>query len=170
MIIFLDLEQTLIDDWGTKNTMPDNLVKIARFINYVHQTGFVDEINVGIMSWALWSDIDKEEFNKFFPLLQHAISEHLDSSVRSAVKFDDSLMMTMQDWSHRLLVHCNKNLSMTDMFDMVGKQETLFMLSRHDPTFSNETIVLIDDTVEHDMTVEVPSTNCTIIFKNVHQL
>lgn len=53
--IFLDLEETLIDDWSTRNFLAENAKHIFR---QLHPS---DELN--IFSFAIWNEKDLKDFN-----------------------------------------------------------------------------------------------------------
>lgn len=150
MRVFLDLEETVMDDWNSGLFLPRKLDAVRKFLTDNNVT------TVGLMSWAVWDERDKARFNAEF-------REDLERNLN--VTFD--LVWSMDDWANEVFKHFNKKLSRQDLFDMFSKPEVLFALGRTHPLFANETVVLVDDAVEHGLTMTSPNNNCTVALMNV---
>ncbi len=155
MIVFLDLEETVIDDWHSGMLLPGNIAVIRSLLQ--------DNDRLGLMSWAVWGDTDKGIFTREFqPCL-----ENINNLWKP---FDPDLIWSMDDWANEVFKHTNLKVSRQDLFDVFKKQEVLFKLARHHPLFRNQVVALIDDAVEHDMTITVPETGCTVKFWNIKKM
>lgn len=148
-IVLLDLEQTAVDDWEHMNLLPDNLEKIRWAIQH---TG----CKLGLMSWAVWNEVDKETFKK---RLQGPLEEVL------GMKFSEEFIFSMHDFSDIILKQRRKWLSRDDMFDLFGKEECLLQLLRLEHFGKNARVTLIDDVVDHNM--EFIKGNAKVRFINV---
>jgi hypothetical protein len=155
MIVFLDLEETVINNWEESLLMLENIKKIK------HLLDSNESVRVGLMSWAVWDDRDKTLFNAG---VRHFLEENLGH------RFDDELLWSMKDWAEHLFKFCGKHVSIQDLFDILGKHEVLFMLSRCHPTFRNETVMLIDDIAEHDLEWRSSKNNTEVRMVNVNAL
>ena len=154
MLVFLDLEETLIDEWANMMLMPQRCAAVHKLLK--ENAG----CRVGLMSWAVWHDKDKATFiNDLQPLLEEVLD----------VKFDPELIWSMDDWA-RELVHAKKRIPRQDLFDCFGKHEVLFMLSRCHPTFKDQSVVLVDDVAEHGLEWRSVTNNCYARMVNVKQL
>lgn len=153
MIIFLDLEETVIDDWHSGMLLPGNIAIIRELLQ--------DNDRLGLMSWAVWGDTDKGIFTRDF-------QSYLEDNLGHA--FDPALIWSMDDWNTELFKATGLKLDRQDMFDMFKKEEVLFKLARFHPLFKNQVVALIDDAIEHDMTITVPATGCTVKFWNIKKM
>ena len=151
MLILLDLEETVIEDWSNMSLMPRECMAIRSFLRTCHPGA-----TIGLMSWAVWNDKDKALFNKHLRDELEAVLE---------VKFSDEWLLSMDDWAEMLFRHCKKKL----FFDCFGKQEVLFLASRFVPAFKDQFVLLIDDVVEHGLRWESPQNNCTVTMENVKE-
>jgi hypothetical protein len=134
-IVLLDLEATVIDDWSSRNAMPENLEKIRSFLQ--------PEDKLGLMSWAIWDAEDKSTFQGDLQLLLEDAVEHA---------FTQEFIFSMSDFSDIILKHCRKWVSKDDMFDLFGKEECLLKLVRLGWFPENCEVILIDDVVDHNLT------------------
>lgn len=134
-IVLLDLEQTVIDDWEHMNALPENITKIRWAIRRT-------DCKLGLMSWAVWNEVDKETF-KF--RLQGPLEEML------GMKFSEELIFSMHDFSDIILKRKHKWVTRDDMFDLYGKEECLLQLLRLEHFGPNARITLIDDVVDHNL-------------------
>lgn len=155
MLILLDLEETVIEDWSNMSLMPRECMAIRNWLKTCHPGA-----TIGLMSWAVWNDEDKALFNKHLRDELEAVLE---------VQFSDEWVLSMDDWSDMLFKHCKKKLSRDDLFDCFGKQEVLFLASRFVPAFKDQFVLLIDDVVEHGLHWESPQNNCTVTMENVKE-
>lgn len=156
MIVFLDLEETVIDEWGSDLLLPANIEAIRRLLQG-------NPVHLGLMSWAVWeNERDKLKFT-------HDIQPYVEEAL--GFKFHPDLTWSMDDWAGEVFKHTGLTLDRKeDMFDMFKKEEVLFKLARHHPLFRGEMVILVDDAVEHDMTLRVPSRDCTVKFLNINNM
>lgn len=154
MIVLLDLEKTVIESWDEPFILWNNVDKIKHLLEEV-------QVKLGLMSWAVWDAKDKEIFNR---TMRPGIEEAL------GLKFDDSLVWSMDDWAENVFKFHNKKVSRADLFDMFGKQEVLFVLSSCLPAFNGKNVLLLDDAVEHDRSFISHKNNCSVTIKNVLEL
>lgn len=153
MLVFLDLEETLLDEWNSGLFLPRKLDCVRDFLK--DNPGST----VGLMSWAVWDDRDKARFEKEF---RADLERNLECTFE--------LVWSMDDWANEVFAHFNKKLSRQDLFDMFSKPEVLFALGRTHPLFHNQTVVLVDDAVEHKLTMTSPKNNCTVTLLNVDDM
>lgn len=153
MFVFLDLEETLVDDWNSGLFMPRHMDCVKEFL--ANRPG----ARVGLMSWAVWDERDKERFRKEF---QPDLERNLNCTFE--------LVWSMDDWAEELFKHSKKRLSRDDLFDMFGKHEVLFMLCRTHPLFRGEDVFLVDDAVEHNLSVKSVANLSLLTFLNVNAL
>ena len=154
MILFLDLEETLIDSWDNGWLLPANIACIRK--------KFADKAPiVGLMSWAVWNLVDKQTFNK-------KMRKELENAL--GVPFNDNFIWSMSDWADKLLQFNGKKISQQDLFDCFSKHEVLFMLSRTHPEFKRHNVVLIDDAVEHELSWESKINQCRGQCLNIKEL
>lgn len=152
-IIFLDLELTVIHSWEDPVVLMHNIERMRE--------GIPANAEIGLMSWAVWNNKDKDKFNN---TLRSEIEEALGH------KFSDKFVWSMDDWCAELAKNSVKKLNREDLFDCFSKHEVLFMMSRCHPEFRNSNVVLIDDTVEHMLSWHSRSMNCHCITVNVAEI
>lgn len=153
-IVLLDLEETLIDTWSTRNFLHYNAERIR-------QAGILTlAARVGFMSWAV---CDAADSRIVIDELLIPIEETL------GVKIDRMLPMSMQEYGADVLSFRNLRLSLEDMYDVFKKEEVLLALIRKNPAFIDHEIVLIDDAVDHNMSFNIPSRNAAVRFINVKE-
>jgi hypothetical protein len=172
-IVFLDLEETVIDDWENGDLLLENIEKIAVFLNgkditwkgqpdnYTSTATPLLNMRLGLMSWAVWDDVDKGKFNKRF-------RPHLEALLNR--KFDDELVWSMNDWCAQLFKHSHLLLSKNDVFDIFGKEQFLFKFCQVHPLFKDNTVFLIDDVVEHQLTCKSFINRCTTQTCNIKKM
>lgn len=159
MLVFLDLEETLVDNW-------DNMFLLLPKVDLVrdllaqkrtqHET-----VRVGLMSWAVWDDKDKAKFNKD---LRDFLEKNLNCT------FDSDLVWSMDDWCKEVLKCTGKKVDRADVFDLFNKEVILGELCRKHPLFVNETVLFVDDTATHNMSVLVPHRNCVLKCLNINDM
>lgn len=154
MIVFLDLEETLIDNWENGWLLPAKIAIIKEMLSEFSP-------KIGLMSWAVWDDADKVKFNI---RLRPELEEALEAS------FDDDFLWSMDDWAKQLLALHGKRISREDLFDCFGKHEVLFMVSRCHPLFKGEHVVLFDDAVEHCLNWHSHMNDCRVLIQNIDEL
>lgn len=159
MIIFLDLELTLIKEWntwGTAEFLLPEIEKIAALMTHMEDEGH--KVEMGLMSWAVWHELDKQNFNKKLrPELERLLGR----------TFTDKFVWSMDDWGAQVLKYGGKAVTMEDMMDMFHKQEVLFVLSRVSPDFTGQSVVLIDDAVEDGLSWHSPNNQCRVMMLNI---
>lgn len=148
MIVFLDLEETLIDNW-------ENGWLLLRKIKAIRDLCAPFDAKVGLMSWAVWDEKDKAKFNsELRPELEKALG----------MKFSDEFVWSMDDWAKQLLVfHGKKDFLVRICLTFFGKEEVLFMLSRCHPAFKGHTVILFDDTVEDNLSWHSKMNDCEVL-------
>lgn len=145
-LVFLDLEATVLDDWHSAMLLPHNLSKVSKLLATPYD-------KVGLMSWAVWDKKDKHTFNT-------EMRERLELGMMH--QFDDTFVWDMQDWSDEFFKHSGKKVSRSDMFELFGKQELLFAMSRCHPLFRDQNVFLVDDRVEHELSWHSAKNNCSV--------
>ena len=154
MIVFLDLEQTLIDNWENGWLLPEK-IKVIRGLCAPF------DAKVGLMSWAVWDENDKAKFNsELRPELEKALG----------MKFSDEFVWSMDDWAKQLFEFRGKKISREDLFDIFGKEEVLFMLSRCHPAFKGHTVILFDDVVENKLSCHSKMNDCEVLIYNIDEI
>lgn len=150
MIVFLDLEQTVIDNWSNANFLSENIEII--------KAGLRDGDRLGLMSWAVWDGTDKERFNQVI---------RVDLEIALGTVFEDELILSMTDISDIILKNRKKWISREDMFDLFSKEECLLSLLRMKWFPRGEIVVLIDDAVDHTLQFTLNDTN--VMFINIEE-
>ena len=150
-LVLLDLEQTVVDDWQSRNFLWHKMERVKRFLEQFQP------FTLGLMSWAVWDDGDLRVFHDE---LERPLSEFFCSRFEMAWSLDQ--------WMRSLLKCKGLRAERKDMFDCFGKHETLFMC-RNDPVFTNRRVVLVDDVAEHGLSFATSNNNLTN-FVNVDQL
>lgn len=151
-IVLLDLEGTVMDTWFKPDAIPEHLERIAAFLR--------PDDKLGLMSWAVWDDADRQKFQERFQL---GIEEAIKHS------FQQDLIFTMMDFSDIILKRRMKWVSKEDMFDLFGKEECLLQLLRLGHFPDNSEVILIDDVVDHDMTFTKGNRSVRFINVGVHE-
>lgn len=133
ILLLLDLEETVIDNWHTARLLPENIETIKECFG-----DCPDTLHVGLMSWAVWDAKDLETFNTD---IRPRLEEQL------GMKFSDDWVFSMDDWAEFTFWATGKRISRDDFFDMFNKEHVLFAL-RNCERMPNITF-LVDDTVTH---------------------
>lgn len=150
--IFLDLEETLIESWSDRTLLIPKVKLIEKFIQFKLKESrqmlgrrFANPPltmpQFGIMSWAIWNDADKREF-------QQEIQLWLEEKMR--ITFRQDLILSMDDWALLVMKHTGLKLSRQDIFDFCSKETVLFWLRNATQGFPEGEITLIDDAVTHN--------------------
>jgi hypothetical protein len=156
MIVFLDLEQTVINCWDDQSLILRHIEKIKHWLSENNL-----DVKLGLMSWAVWDENDKNLFNIHIrPRLEEALGK----------SFNDSFVLSMDDFASKILECCGKMISRDDMFDMFNKETTLFTLTRSHPMFKFEHVFLIDDAVEHGLNWESTNNHCHCTILNITKM
>ncbi len=159
MLIFLDLEETLIDNWDNGFLLLPKVDAIRTVIAQMHE--LFGTVQVGLMSWAVWDEKDKAKFNK-------DLRDFLETNLKCS--FDDAFIWSMDDWCNEVLKCTGKKISRDDVFDLFNKEVILGELCRKHPLFADETILFIDDTATHNMSISVPHRNCMLKCLNINDM
>jgi len=141
LTIFLDLEETLIDDWFAGNWLPEQADAILDCINSRILELHPGAMSLGLMSWAVEHVDDKLAFIRRF---SDAIENHFD------LKFRSEFILSVQDWRRIINRTSIINFSNEDFNDFATKENVVFWL-RHanENLFPIGHIILVDDTISH---------------------
>lgn len=168
--IFLDLEETLIESWSDRTLLVNKIAAIDQFVKRTlidsRQTVGRRFANpplsmprFGLMSWAVWNDKDKKDF-------QDEIQLWLEEQMK--IVFNQELILSMDDWITLVRRNTVMNLSRQDLFDISSKETVLFWLRNATEGFPDGEITLIDDVVDHNTVITSDSRKITIL--NVDKL
>lgn len=132
MIVFTDLEETLIKYWSNPVMIPDRLDIVRQhLIKHPHA-------QLGLMSWAVWHEKDMEAFNhRLRPMLEEALGHH----------FSPRWALSMDGWAQEMLHHGRKKLDRSEMFDLFGKEDVFLTMARRHPEWAGREVFLFDDAV-----------------------
>lgn len=154
-ILFLDLEDTVIDEFGKKDQ--------ATLVNTDAVRSFVEAEApdvVRIFSFALYSDRCREDFRRHF---EARLNRALNIRVDAARLFTTPQLLqlcrrhgTYFEDDHECLLFHGKDLGFQRFIEM-------------SPQFDDVEVVLLDDVVE-PKTIHYPERALTMRFVNVHQL
>jgi hypothetical protein len=159
-ITLLDLEGTVIKSWEdpTWISVGENVRKYVTG-EWLGPPG-EGLARLGLMSWAVYNDRDKAIFNKSIrPWLEERINK----------KFDDDLILSMDDWADRVFEATNCKVSREDMFDVCKKEDVLFKLRKH-PMFHHTCTFLLDDAVDKHLYIECLDNKSKFLIRNVVSL
>jgi len=143
MNIFLDLEETIIEDWFNPFFLENKIEKIKKDIFLLKEINDIedDEINLILFSFAVTNKHNEEIFIK---TLKKEIEEMFNSKFIKIYKFNKEFIFSILEKSWKI-----KTLP-TDMISdilMGNEKETLFeIIALND--FKNEINILFDDTVK----------------------
>jgi len=153
VVVLLDLEETLIDIWDEGNFLDVGLDRTKKFLDELVLDGGVRP-RLGLMSWAVYNTLDKEEFNRRF---RPTIEERL------GMKFAEELILTEPNWALR----CGRIDEDEDA--QPRKEEVLFWLA-NSRYFMNTQVFLIDDRVSHRCRIECPEWGSSVTFLNINKM
>lgn len=138
LIIFFDLEETLIWDW-TENR---NLT-CARFPCLKEWVIEQPPFRAGLFSWAVWNQKDVDEFNELGGIRQ-------DIEATFKFKFDDDLIITHDDLFEKMKAWLKmpKLRDPSDIFDFFKKRQCIEEVWLREFNQPNTKVILLDDTVE----------------------
>lgn len=152
MLILLDLEQTLIEEWARHPVLLSRRITCVR-----HHLAANPDAEVGLMSWAVYRKADMDLFHSH---MKPVLEEHLDRS------FDERWCLSMEGWGQELTRATNKILPMDELFDLFGKDEVFLALARRHPEWVGRDVVLWDDAFE-DLEMWVPGRNTHACIHNI---
>lgn len=151
-IAFLDLEETIIDNWDT--FFPVNVEKVKKWIN---EQPFGTKF--GCFSFAVYDEKDKQ---KLWRVMN-------DLEMEFGFVFEPELIFTV-DTMRRVIAHHLKLLDVTrDEVISVFKKEQAFTLFSKQACFNGKSLTLLDDTVQ-DITIINDTTGTHVKFVNVDNL
>lgn len=150
--VFLDLEETVIDDISNANILEERCLQIRDVLEHIKPD------KIGVMSWAIWNDAERETFLN--TCTKSRIEDHIGREI------DDELIWSMADVRKHVLRVSGKQFSQEDLFDIFGKEECLNLLFRKH--FFKTDVVLIDDTVSHQLVTEF--NGLRLVFLNAKRL
>jgi hypothetical protein len=137
MVVFIDLESTVIDTWDNGNLYHKGIRQIKE-----HLSDY-DIKEVFVFSYAIYDDIDKKEFvNEFKPRLENV----LNVKVNAPWSIEDFRKIA----AHKL--KCR--MTQEDFFDFMKKDIMFPIFVEHiHKSFDDVDYVLFDDMVENTMTM-----------------
>lgn len=148
-LILLDLEQTLIPEWGDWTLTP----QIDKIVAHC-QPKKGESVELGLMSWAVYHNKDVEIFKeKLYPALKDVFGQHFLS------------FMSMDQWANCIWENAGIWLQREELFDIYKKEDVLFRLARNGWKAGHD-IELIDDAVHHQTRIDIPRFDSSITFFN----
>lgn len=132
-LIFLDLEETLIDDWFNGLLLPEKCRKIRQFIQAISYS------EIGIFSYAIYND---EDLKKFQGTLKGPLETILEKKITQEV-------LTIEKIMNIVCKNCNihsAKFTITDFFYFFNKQGGFLEFAK---TFKDTNLWLIDDAVDN---------------------
>jgi hypothetical protein len=161
LVILFDLEATTIEHWS--NPVLINQEKIKRVLSGVNM-GDMNKI-YGIYSYALWCDENIEIFNSG---IRSKIENEFD------IAFDDEYIFHMNDIMDNFASK-NAIINYRAYCLTINKEKSILDFHVRNPKFYRKDIMLIDDTVQHAMTITYPDIDSipdpkTIMFVNPNHI
>lgn len=164
-MVMLDLEETCIDTWESMTLLDDNLLSINAALHNIKTDLLKEydsvEIRVGIFSFAIWNQQEKEEFfNKLHTLLSNAISNEISKS----------LVFTLEEIKNKTnarYLTCDS----IEYFQFNTKQDAFIKWARNMPNV--DIVALIDDSVTDEVIMIIGdrgNTEKTIYIRNIDKL
>lgn len=148
--VFLDLEETVIDSWGS-----GLLINIQKVRSWLQQFGSKKPVH--IFSFAVWDQQDQQEFEQ---RLRAPLEQALDTHVITVPSVEDlareHFRVTGTRWE-----------SVTDFISHVGKPGGFEFWAEH--RFTGSHCVLLDDVVPNK-TVTNHDTNTVVELVNIKRL
>ncbi len=137
-IVFLDLEETVIDDIDSATILVNRCEQIRKVLNHIRPD------KIGVFSWAIRDESERKAFLN--SCTKSRIEDHIGH------QFDHDLIWTLESVRDDIFKISGKQLFVDDIFDIFGKEECLnFLFRKH---FFKKDVVLIDDTVSHKHVTE----------------
>ena len=153
-LVLLDLEETLVNNWDEFFPLRSGFQRVTDFLKKLE-----GPTKVGVMSWAVWDDRDKQKLERELPMLEKLLGR----------KFDPEWVLSMDDWAKLLFTETGFHVERSEMFDLCKKEDVLFRL-RKAPVFKDHKVFLIDDAVSHLEAWSRPDNNCTVVMLNVFEM
>jgi len=107
--VFLDLEETVIESWNNPDWLSLKVDIIREVINVLKRENTT--VQLGLMSWAVFDDADKETFNRRF-------RGHIEDALQ--LEFSDDLILSMDDWIQLVMMNSGMRLSRAVRFNVMG--------------------------------------------------
>lgn len=147
-IVFLDLEDTVIDTFADGNLVRTAVVR--RFLAQERPQ------RVALFSYALWDERDRRNCERRLVLgLQESLGVALDLTISPTI--DD--LRRIVERTRRMAAG---SLSQQDFFDWFGRKEEGFIqFARFGPGFEGQTLVLLDDMVP-EMELRMPASDLIV--------
>lgn len=137
-IVFLDLEETVIDDINSATILVERCEQIRKVLDHIQPD------KLGILSWAIWNESERKAF------LSSCTKDRIEIHLQR--QFDHDLIWSMETVRDNIFKISGKQFFVEDFFDLFGKEECLnFLFRKH---FFKADVVLIDDTVSHKHVTE----------------
>jgi len=141
MNVFLDLEETIIDDWFSCNFLFQNIKNIEKMIkkfsiSFDNKIATSENINLILFSAAVINQKDLDRFNN---MIKPVIEEHLSFKFKSEFLFSNNNIKNLVE-NNGIKMLPNDHIS--DIFNLNVKEQIFKLIS-----IENETNVLFDDTV-----------------------
>ena len=154
--VILDLEGTVIESWGRRLWLDENIRAIARLVAASEQR---DCLMLGLMSWAVMDESDLDEFRS-------ALQEPLES--RLGARFAPGLTRSMNGWAGLIGQLTGPGPTPAMMHPLFDKPSILFWLRGLPATELPSELILVDDDIPHGDTIISPDRTIQLI--NVHSL
>jgi len=146
--VFLDLEETVIDDWFSCCFLNNKIEKIKNLINkfsleFLNEKANENNVNLILFSAAVTNEEDLKEFNKFIkPILE----EKLELKFNEVVMFDNKTIFGL---AKKCGIKPTNDDTIHDIFMFNIKEEVFNLVVK-----KNEINILFDDTVEDKICFE----------------
>lgn len=133
-VLFLDLEETIINDWWSRK-----LVNVHKLRKYIRLNSIS---TIGIFSFAIFDDNDRKDF-----------SDNMHSWLEEVleVTISDELIPTVEDVV-KIVSHQKRILPLItarDFFDFFDKRSAFEYYCTNDYRFADHKCTLIDDAVKN---------------------
>lgn len=149
-IVFLDLEETLIDNWQDKNLLPNNIAKIKKELKQIAPD------LVSIWSFAIWNEDDLLEF------ITSGLKVELECQLRIN-KFNE--IPTIEEIQH--IIEKREKLKYDSLVEFMCLNNKELSFIKYGLTKTDTDFWLIDDTVPN-LFLENNDTNVSINLINVN--
>lgn len=134
-IALIDLEETVIPIWEDWEPLKSNCERIRERLIAFEPT------SVETFSWAIWTDLDKQLFNKN------------RFAIENEIGWKFNVIRSIQDVMRDIRKCSNVHLfSQQDFFDCFGKKEMALLFLAMNGFWKDSHILLFDDTVVNSTT------------------
>lgn len=143
----------MIESWTTPEWLCDRIVTIKTIIQ--DSTG---EVDLGLMSWAVFNDDEMSEFNELIrPKLEIILG----------MDFSPEWLLSVSDWVKHVRQAKGLRFTENELVEILDKETVLFWLFQCD-AFDFDEVILIDDAVTHNLVALHNSKSLKIL--NIKQL